>query len=501
MKKGSHIFAGILLMIILVAASAAGISSKAEAASTYYIKINKQQNCVTIYKLGSNGKYEPYKAMVCSAGWATPTGTFSVREKIRWHELDGPVWGQYCSRITTHILFHSVWYYVNGNPATLSNYQYNRLGSTASHGCVRLCVADSKWIYENCPTGTPIQIYNSSNPGPLGKPEAIKLPDGRGWDPTDVTNPNNPYNKKKPVITFKGGNPKKVDIPYASKFDLMSTVTAKNTTGFDCTKRIKCKIEYKLKGTPNYKKVKKINTKKVGNYRVTFSVQDEIGRKATLKVNFKVNTKVKMTSMKINKKEKLLYLGGSESDASFNLKLKSCKPANASIKELTYYSENNSIATVDANGKVRAVAPGTVKIYAVASDGSGIKEYCTVTVKKYASDISAKAGMTKLKIGDVTNIIAGLIPANATGSDVKYSYTSSNANIASVDTTGKVTGISPGTAVITVSAKGAAKNKTLTAKVTINVEALATPAPTSSPAPTASPGISDDVSGTAISIK
>ena len=98
-------------------------TSDSEAASVYRIKINKQQNCVTIYKINSKGEYKPYKAMICSVGSATPYGTFGLKEKIRWHELEGPVYGQYCSRITGHILFHSVWYYQNGNPATLSNTQ------------------------------------------------------------------------------------------------------------------------------------------------------------------------------------------------------------------------------------------------------------------------------------------------------------------------------------------------------------------------------------------
>ena len=68
---------------------------------------------------------------------------------------------------------------------------YNQLGTTASAGCVRLTVADAKWIYDNCEIGTLIEIYEEDDPGPLGKPEAIKLPEGSGWDPTDP-DPENP---------------------------------------------------------------------------------------------------------------------------------------------------------------------------------------------------------------------------------------------------------------------------------------------------------------------
>ncbi len=256
-----------------------GCSGKeAKAASTYKIKINKQMCCVTIYKLNDEGKYKPIKAMVCSPGWATETGTFTLGEKIRWHVLDGPCYGQYCTRIYGGVLFHSVWYNVNYDPGSLSVYSYNKLGTICSHGCVRLNVADAKWIYDNVPSGTPVTIYNSSDPGPLGKPESIKIPYSTPWDPTDIWSEGNPWNNKKPSIT--GAKNQTVD--FNSDFNVLKGVKAKNTTGFDATKRIKTKITY------NGNKVKKINTRKPGVYKVTYKVKDEIGRKAQKTVKIRV---------------------------------------------------------------------------------------------------------------------------------------------------------------------------------------------------------------------
>lgn len=265
---------GMLLLSFCVNLS----DTRVSAASTYQIKINKQQNCVTIYKLDGQGKYKPVKAMVCSTGWATQTGTYSLGEKMRWHVLDGPCYGQYCTRIYGGVLFHSVWYTGQNNPGTLSVSSYNKLGTTASHGCVRLCVADAKWIYDNVPSGTPVIIYNSSNPGPLGKPEAIKIPYSTPWDPTDIWSSGNPWNKKKPVIS--GAKDQTVD--YNSSFDVLKGVKATNTTGFDATKRLKTSITYH--GT----KVKKVDTRKPGTYRVTYKLKDEIGRKAQKTVKIKV---------------------------------------------------------------------------------------------------------------------------------------------------------------------------------------------------------------------
>ena len=62
---------------------------------------------------------------------------------------------------------------------------------------MRLCVADEKWLYDNCPEGFPCCIYDeATSPGPLGKPQGIIIDTAdarRGWDPTDP-NPDNPWN-------------------------------------------------------------------------------------------------------------------------------------------------------------------------------------------------------------------------------------------------------------------------------------------------------------------
>lgn len=163
----------------------------------YYIKVNYTSNVVTIYSLDANGNYTvPVKAMLCSSGSATPrSGAYATPAKYRWALLMGNVWGQYSTRITGGILFHSV-PYNSQNPASLKANYYDKLGLSVSAGCIRLTVADAKWIYDNCPVGTLVEFYSSSNPGPLGKPTTMKIsgyPSNLNcWDPTDP-NPNNPW--------------------------------------------------------------------------------------------------------------------------------------------------------------------------------------------------------------------------------------------------------------------------------------------------------------------
>lgn len=163
----------------------------------YLIKVNRTQNIVTVYTADDKGQFtKPYKAMVCSVGLndETPTGTFKTTDKYTWRLLSGNVYGQYATRITGHILFHSVPYYTQ-DKGDLESEEYNKLGQAASLGCVRLSVEDAKWIYDNCKQGTAVTIYDSANPEPLTppSPKKIDLSDSRkGWDPTDP-DPSNPW--------------------------------------------------------------------------------------------------------------------------------------------------------------------------------------------------------------------------------------------------------------------------------------------------------------------
>ena len=118
--------------------------------------------------------------------------------KGNWWPLMGDVYGQYSTWICDDILFHSVPYLVKGDKSSLEYWAYDQLGQRVSMGCVRLTVADAKWIYNNCPVGTQVEFYYSSNPGPLGKPSTMQISDApesvRGWDPTD-SDPDNPWPK------------------------------------------------------------------------------------------------------------------------------------------------------------------------------------------------------------------------------------------------------------------------------------------------------------------
>ncbi len=243
------------------------ISTKMVLAGTdypYLIKVNRVQNTITVYEKDQAGEYTvPVKAIVCSVGQngtETILGTFQTKGKYRWKALMGDVWGQYSTRIVGGILFHSVYYYENENPASLAVKEYNKLGKPASHGCIRMTVGDAKWIYDHCPIGTTVIIYDDKkNPGPLGKPEAMKITSSLRWDPTDPTK-GNPYWNKKPTIT--GAKNRTVEL--GEEIDLLEGITAKSSGRTDITEDIR------IEGI--------VDWYKAGKYKITYSVTDAMGK-------------------------------------------------------------------------------------------------------------------------------------------------------------------------------------------------------------------------------
>lgn len=239
----------------------------------YLIKVNRVQNCITVYKKDKDGEYTvPYRAIICSTGkyvGDTPLGEFTTLRSYEWLLMVDGSYGQFAYRYYGSILFHSVPYF-SKNKGDLEYKQFNKLGEAASLGCVRVCVRDAIWLIENCPVGTQVVVYDDeTSPGPLGKPEMIKIPEdspNRGWDPTDP-DPENPWNSCKPEITVDST----VSIA-VNKYSMDTIVerlgaTATDTCGNDITDRIKAGGS--------------VNFNKLGKNTLVLTVKDAIGKTDT----------------------------------------------------------------------------------------------------------------------------------------------------------------------------------------------------------------------------
>ena len=97
-----------------------------------------------------------------------------------------------------------------------------------------------------------------------------------------------------------------------------------------------------------------------------------------------------VTSITLNRNTLSLGLG-----LSATLTVENVEPADATDKTVTWSSSNESVATVDKDGKVTGIAVGEATITATANDGSGVSASCTVTVTPTGSaTVSGSTGRT-----------------------------------------------------------------------------------------------------------
>lgn len=148
---------------------------------------------------------------------------------------------------------------------------------------------------------------------------------------------------------------------------------------------------------------------------------------------------IAVSNVKLNKTSTTLSIGSTESLTG------TVVPSNATNKDMTWTSSDNSIATV-SNGKVTAKKTGTA-IITVTSGNK--KATCIVNVVNTISlkGISINKTTTTIKEQAAETLTITYSPSNATNK--KITWKSSNTNIATVDNNGKVTAKKAGTATIT----------------------------------------------------
>lgn len=206
----------------------------------YIIRVNKALGCTTVYRLDKDGKETPVKAFACSVARGaheTPEGEYYLDEWYDWCYMADATYGQYAYRMImgdiTDIMFHSV-PYLTMDKDSLEWADYDKLGTPASMGCVRMCVSDVKWICENVGAGVHVIIYSdSSTPGPLGKPDSMFIPFEAKtigtWDPSDPDS-DNPWHGYE--ITFDA--PDKITVPQNStSLDLTPYLNISDNYGND----------------------------------------------------------------------------------------------------------------------------------------------------------------------------------------------------------------------------------------------------------------------------
>ena len=173
-------------------------------------------------------------------------------------------------------------------------------------------------------------------------------------------------------------------------------------------------------------------------------------------------TDIKVSSIKLNTKNHTMY-----SNQYVQLKA-TVLPNNAYNKSVTWKSNNTKVVTVDKNGKIKATTnKGTTYVNAIAKDGRKIRTRILVVVGKKVKKITLNKSSVTLNKGAKNRTFQlkkAIKNKNATYKGV--SWYSSNKNVATVNSNGKVTIKHRGKVVITVKAKDGS-NKSAKCKFTV----------------------------------
>ena len=154
----------------------------------------------------------------------------------------------------------------------------------------------------------------------------------------------------------------------------------------------------------------------------------------------------------------------------YNARAEVC-PTDADCTEVEWYSDNAGVASVNvSNGYIYARNPGTARIYASATDGSGCNDFLTVTVTNTVPVTSVRLSHSSVSLeeGQSVNLSATIFPDNASNKNVNW--TSSNNNVAKVNH-GVVTAVARGYARITATAADGS-GKSASCSVTITGDVL-----------------------------
>ena len=273
------------------------------------------------------------------------------------------------------------------------------------------------------------------------------------------------------IITVKSEDGEFVETCFVTVKELVTSVSIKSshriakgkTYVLKPTIKTNTATKPKLVWTSSNTKVVKVSStgkiKAVGYGRATIKVSatDGSGAYATCKV--KVIQPV--TSIELNHNIIKLMEGKSK-----YLKA-TIRPKNATYKNVTWSSSDETIAIVNNKGKVTALKDGTAIIYAQAGGGSKKKAKCVIHVSKKvpSSSITVADQSVVMVTGESKTIQAVMNPTNTTDG---YRWSSDNTAVATVNkSTGRIVAKAIGTATITVMTDSGK-----TAKITVNVVGL-----------------------------
>jgi len=175
-----------------------------------------------------------------------------------------------------------------------------------------------------------------------------------------------------------------------------------------------------------------------GTAEITVSSKDDPTKSDTVTVT----VKVPVTEISVDKTEITLRTDGKDKlDVTVN--------EDATNKEVTFESSDESVVKVDKDGNVEAVGEGKAIITVTSKDDSSKKVTVAVTVKNPVTEIIVPDELT-VELGDEKNLEAGV---NEDATNKGLIYEAENAGIVKIDNEGNIVAVGEGTTTITITSQ------------------------------------------------
>lgn len=148
---------------------------------SYRIDVDLTNQICTVYGVYDNKSTKALMSEFVSTakkGCTTPIGNWKIsssgkkKAKYRTAEMSGGgMYAEFLVRFHGGKCMHTVPYKKRQTTGHVNKGEFNKLGMPRSAGCVRMCWKMAKYIYENCPVGTPVRVFKGEKGKfPMGKP-------------------------------------------------------------------------------------------------------------------------------------------------------------------------------------------------------------------------------------------------------------------------------------------------------------------------------------------
>ena len=134
------------------------LSGELNKNTKYKVEINLTKQLIAVYKDNVEVRQiQCSTGLIGDADTETPVGNFEIQNKGTF--FFSPKYnqgGKYYIKFFSNYLIHSIPTDRSGN---IIEEEKDKLGVPVSHGCVRVPIEESKWLYDNVPVGSTVSIH------------------------------------------------------------------------------------------------------------------------------------------------------------------------------------------------------------------------------------------------------------------------------------------------------------------------------------------------------